>query len=121
MQISSLLDWLGRIFNPPPLASLSTRQKLGRVALISVTIVTLCIILAMILSAAIFIVQWVPELFRNVFTTDFSIAAKMAGIVVLSIVVNSICVFILLQVRRLDRELMNGERSLSRLWGKSGP
>jgi hypothetical protein len=107
LRISSLPAWLVHLFNPPPLTSMSTGQKVGRVLLFTAALVTLCLISAMVLAAGIFLVERLPRLAATIFTNDLSQVERMAGIVLLSIGVNSICICILLQIRRLDRGLMN--------------
>jgi hypothetical protein len=105
-RISSLPAWLVHLFNPPPLASMSVGQKIGRVLLFTAALTTLCLISAMVLAAGIFLVERSPRLVAAIFTNDLSQVDKMAGIMLLSIGVNSICVCVLLQIRRLDRGLM---------------
>jgi hypothetical protein len=97
----ALLVWLINLFAPPPLASMSVPQKIGRAFLVTLTLVISCILAAMVGGIGIFVVQRghdmmgsVPELLRGL------------EIIFAGACVNVICVAVLLQIKRADRKLI---------------
>jgi hypothetical protein len=92
--------WMMHWFNPPPLASMTFRQKLGRVFCIFLTLLVVCIVAALTLAALIFVVQQsyfkiatVPELLTGLV------------IIVASFLINAICVAVLIEIRKLDSKI----------------
>jgi len=97
----SIGPWLMELFNPPRRDSLSLHQKVGRVVLITVTLVTLSVIMALVLSLSLF----AYECGGNVLATTPHLANALE-ILFSSIAVNIVCVIILLQVKRFDQRLV---------------
>jgi hypothetical protein len=98
---SDVLAWLAHLFNPPPLESMTFAQKVGRVFLVALTMVVICILTAMLGALGIFLVQKAhgmlssaPELLDDL------------GIIFASMIVNTICVIALLEIRKADRKLI---------------
>jgi hypothetical protein len=106
-RLISILGWLQDLFNAPPLASMTHRQKLGRVCLITCSLVLLCILSAMILAVIIFLAQRTHQAVSSLLALDFRQALVIGGILILSACVNALCLLVLLYVRRLDRRLMS--------------
>jgi hypothetical protein len=100
-RLFSIGPWLMELFNPPPRESMTLLQKGGRVMLVTVTLVTLCIFSSLVLALGFFVVQrshevlvGIPQL-MNVLTILF-----------VSIGMNILCVKVLFTIRRLDRRLI---------------
>jgi hypothetical protein len=99
--VFSIGPWLMELINPPPRDSLSLVQKIWRVLLVTVTLVTLCIIFALLSSLGLFawersreFVEGTPQL-RNGLT-----------ILVVSAIVNTACIATLLQIKKLDQKMI---------------
>ncbi len=103
----SIFPWLLGLFDSPPLDTLTQVQKVGRVFLVTVSLVVVCILTAMLLALGIFLIERSHLIFTALMEDNFSVVARMTGILALSVGVNVFCVFILFQVRRLDRNLMS--------------
>ena len=90
------------LFNPPPLAQMNRMQKIGRVFLVTVTLLVNCILLAMAGALAIFLAEHGSEMFGN-------IPNLMAGLEIIftSILVNAVCIVVLLKIRKADRKLIS--------------
>jgi flagellar biosynthesis protein FliQ len=89
------------LFNPPLRDSLTLGQKLGRVMLVTATLVTLSIIVALVLALLCYAYEFgsntlarVPHLMEAV------------EILVCSIAVNFVSVLVLLQMKRIDQRLV---------------
>ncbi len=52
-----ILAWLINLFNPPPLKLMSRSQKVGRVLLITTTLLVICILSSMVATLAVFLVE----------------------------------------------------------------
>jgi ABC-type anion transport system duplicated permease subunit len=89
------------LFNPPPRRSLTLLQKVGRVLLVTVTLVTLCIISSLVLALAVFVLQRSHEVLIGV-----PQLINVLTILAVSIGVNIVCVRMLFEIRRLDRRLI---------------
>ena len=100
-RVFAIGPWLVDLINPPPRDSLSLLQKGWRVMLVTVTLVTLCIIFALLLSLGFFAWQRSREFLEGVPQVRNAIT-----ILVASILVNVACIFMLLQVKKLDRKLI---------------
>ncbi len=100
-RVFSIGPWLVELINPPPRDSLSLLQKAWRVMLVTVTLITLCIICALLLSLGFFAWQRSREFLEGVPQVRNAIT-----ILVASILVNVACIFTLLQVKKLDRKLI---------------
>jgi hypothetical protein len=99
--VFSIGPWLMDLFNPPPRDSLSLVQKSGRALLVVVTLVTLCIISALVLSLFFFIFQRSREVLVGIPQLEYVLT-----ILFVSIAVNVVCVMILFQIKKLDRKLI---------------
>jgi len=97
----SLFSWLLYLFNPPPLETMSLRQKIGRVCLITVTLVVSCILFSMVMALGIFLVERSRAMLAN--TPEL---INGLAILLVSLGVNAVCVIILFQIRKTDRKLM---------------
>jgi hypothetical protein len=100
-RFSEILPWLAHLFNPPPLESMTLTQKVGRVFLVALTLVVICILSAMLGALGIFLAQKAhgmlastPELLDDL------------AIIFASMIVNTICVIVLLEIRKADRKLI---------------
>ena len=98
---SGIFAWLANLFDPPPLESMSLTQKVSRVFLVALTLVVICILTAMLGALGIFLVQkahgmlgGAPELLDDL------------AIIFVSMIVNTICVIVLLAIKRADRKLI---------------
>ncbi len=94
--------WWISLFNPPPLVSLTPVQKAGRAFFVTLSLVVSCILLAMAAALMVFVVEKgramlisVPQLVNGL------------EIIFVSVFVNIICIFVLLQIRKSDRKLLN--------------
>jgi len=99
--VFAIVPWLVELINPPPRDSLSMLQKTWRVLLVTVTLITLCIILALVVSLSCFAWQRSREFLEGVPQVRNAIT-----ILVASILVNVACIFTLLQIKKLDRKLI---------------
>lgn len=97
----SILAWLVNLFDPPPLQSMSRNQKVGRVFLLTGTLVVVCILTAMLGAAGIFLMQRGHDMISNV--RDL---LRDVGIIFVSMIVNTICVIVLLEIRKADHKLI---------------
>jgi hypothetical protein len=100
-RVLAIGPWLMELINPPPRETLSVVQKIWRVLLVTVTIVTLCIIAA--LAGALLCVAWQRS--REFFEGAPEVRSDLA-ILLASALVNVACVFTLLQIKKLDRKLI---------------
>jgi drug/metabolite transporter (DMT)-like permease len=104
----SIFGWLLDLFNAPPRASMTRRQKVGRILFVSGALLVLCILSAMLFAVSIFIQEKLGralDQISDVWTT--------ASIIIVGVVVNALCVFILFQVKKFDRLLMLGSSETS--------
>ena len=99
--VASIPAWLLELFNPPLRDSLSIGQKVGRVLLITMTLVTLSIIVALVLALLLFGYDSGRDLAAH--TPHLTGALKILAV---SLVVNTICIKVLFQLKRLDERLM---------------
>lgn len=97
----AILVWLLNLFNPPPLVLMNRSQKIGRVFLVTLTLVISCTLTAMLGALGIFVIERGRVMLA-------SIPDLLSGLEIIfaSISVNAICVAVLLQIRRADRKLM---------------
>jgi hypothetical protein len=49
--------WVIHLFDPPPLASLTLRQKIARILGVSLTLLAICLLLTMLLAAGILLTE----------------------------------------------------------------
>lgn len=98
--VFSIGPWLMDLINPPPRNTLTLAQKVWRSALITVTLVTLCIVVALVLSLGCFAWQRGREFAEG--------PQVWNGLTILlaSILINSACIFALLQIKKLDRKFV---------------
>jgi hypothetical protein len=97
----SLGHWFVALFNPPPRDSLSFAQKTGRVVLVTVVLVTCSLISALAVAVSLFLIQRVEA--GRVGSIPL---IKVLAILLDSVLVNVVCVFVLLQIKRLDESLI---------------
>jgi hypothetical protein len=97
----SIGPWLMELINPPPRGMLSLLQKAGRVFLVTITLITLCVIGALAVSLGFFawqrsrdVLMGIPQL------------VNVLKILTASIVVNAVCVTMLFKIKKLDRKLI---------------
>ena len=98
--ITTTLSWLLNLFDPPPLKSMTTSQKVGRVVLLSSTLVFGSILVAMLGALGLYLMERGRELQD---TPEFY---KGLVIILTGIVVNTFCVLILVQIKRVDHKLI---------------
>jgi ABC-type anion transport system duplicated permease subunit len=97
----SIGPWLADLVNPPPRDSLTLSQKAGRVLLVTVTLVTLCVIAALLMSLGFFAWQRSREVLLGI-----PQLVNVLKILAASIVVNVVCVTMLFQIKKVDRKLV---------------
>jgi len=102
----TILFQLIQLFDPPLRDSMSFGQKLGRIFRFSLILVIICILVALVLASAIFVVQEcklvvnsVPEMLTGI------------AIVLASLIVNALCVRVLLEIRKLDSKVVSPSQS----------
>jgi predicted Co/Zn/Cd cation transporter (cation efflux family) len=100
-RLLSIGPWLVELINPPPRDSLSVLQKVGRVVLVTVTLVTLCVIGALLVSLVFFAWQRSREALLGI-----PQLVNVLKILAASIVVNGVCIMMLFKIKRLDRKLI---------------
>jgi uncharacterized membrane protein YidH (DUF202 family) len=93
----TLVVWLVHLFDPPPLASLSVTQKIGRALFVSLSLMTICISTALVGAAGLYGFQRGDEI-----VSTFPNLLNGLAIVSTGIVVNVLCVMVLLEIRKLD-------------------
>jgi hypothetical protein len=96
----AIMHWLMNLFDPPPLKSMTFSQKLGRVFLFSGTMVIGSILVAMLGALGLYLIQRGRELGQ---TPEIY---KGAIIILTAVVVNTFCVLILIQLKRVDHHLV---------------
>ena len=97
---TSLFGWVVDMFNPPPLESMTLTQRAGRVFLLTLAMVVASILFAMAGAVGLYVMERGREL-RD--TPQFYHGLV---IVLVGIAVNAACVFVLLQVKKLDSRLL---------------
>jgi uncharacterized membrane protein YidH (DUF202 family) len=95
-----VFTWLLNLFNAPPRDSMTWMQKLGRVFLVSATLVIGSILAAMIGALGLFVMERGREL------GSMPELANGVGIILVGVCVNVACVLVLLQIKRADHKLM---------------
>ena len=99
--VASLGHWLLALFNAPPRASMTFAQKVGRVFLVTGALFTFSIFSALFLALAVFLFQRMETGQAGGYPL-----VKILAILLDSALVNVVCVFILLQIKRLDETLI---------------
>jgi Kef-type K+ transport system membrane component KefB len=102
-RILTVLGWGLHMFDPPPLQSMNRTQKVGRIFLVTITILVTCILTAM--GAAV--VLYLFERGRQMLGSVPELAAGLE-IILAGAAVNAICVIMLFEIRKIDRKLMAG-------------
>ena len=97
---TAVLTWLLNLFDPPPLNSMTLAQKVGRVALLSGTLVVGSVLVAMLGALGLYLMERGRELQD---TPEFY---KGIVIILTGIVVNTFCVLIIVQLKRVDHKLI---------------
>jgi len=99
-QTSSFARWLLNLFDPPPLKSLTFAQKVGRVILLSSTLVVGSVLVAMLGALGLFLVEKGREL------GDMHKIVQGGAIVIAGVCVNALCVIVLFQIKKADHKLV---------------
>src|ERR1700678_2107649 len=99
--VASIGNWLLALFNPPPRASMTFVQKAGRVFLVTGALFTFSVFSALFFALAIFLFQRMES-----GQVDSYPLIKILAILLDSLLVNVVCIFILLQIKRLDETLI---------------
>ncbi len=94
------LSWMLNLFDPPPLKSMTLAQKFSRVVLLSGTLVIGSILVAMLGALGLYLMERGRELQD---TPEFY---KGIVIILTGIVVNTFCVLILVQIKRVDHRII---------------
>jgi len=100
-RFTHVLTWLISLINPPPLNSMTRWQKTARIVLFTATMVVTCILLSMVAAAAIFTLQHEKRLHKGL-----PELAEDLGIILLSMIVNTLCVLLLLRIKQADQKLI---------------
>jgi hypothetical protein len=88
------------LFDPPPLSSMSPAQKIGRVFLLTATLVVGSTLVAMLGALGLFIMEKgreignTPELLNGL------------ALIVLGVAVNAACVVVLVHLKKADNKLL---------------
>jgi uncharacterized membrane protein YidH (DUF202 family) len=96
----SLYSWLINLFDPPPLQSMTTAQKVGRVLILSCTLVIGSIVVAMFGAVGLFLMEKGRELGS---TPEFF---DGLGIIAVGILVNGACLMVLIHMKHADHKLI---------------
>jgi uncharacterized membrane protein YidH (DUF202 family) len=96
----SLVVWIMELFNPPPLESLTLPQRTGRVVVMTLALVIGSVLFAMLGAVGLYVMERGREL-RD--TPEFNHGLL---ILLVGIVVNVACVFVLLQIKKADTKLL---------------
>jgi hypothetical protein len=99
--VASIGHWLLALFNAPPRARMTFSQKVGRVFLVTGALFTFSIFSALFFALAIFLFQRMES-----GQTGGYPLIKILAILLDSLLVNVVCIFILLQIKRLDETLI---------------
>lgn len=99
-RLHALLDWMISLFDPPPLATMNTGQKVGRIFLLSATLVIGSILVAMLGAVGLYLIERGREMGS---TPQF---LDGIGIIIIGIIVNYVCVLMLMQIKHADRKLI---------------
>jgi hypothetical protein len=100
-RVASLGRWLLALFNAPPRASMTLLQKVGRIFLVTLSLFTFSVFSGLVLALALFLFERIASGKIG----DYPMA-KVLAILLDSVLVNVVCVFILLQIKRLDETLI---------------
>jgi uncharacterized membrane protein YidH (DUF202 family) len=98
-----IITWLTDLFNAPPRLEMNYRQKIGRILLVTGTMVVVSILTAMAAALGIFVFERIFRAIKNIPNLW-----DTTWIITVGILVNALCVYVLFLVRRLDRKLMLG-------------
>jgi len=99
--VFSIAPWLMELINPPPRDSLTLLQKCWRVILVTVTLVTLCVIFALLSSLGLFAWERSREFLEGAPQLRNGLA-----ILLVSAIVNAACIATLLQIKKLDQKMI---------------
>ena len=98
---TAFLTWLISLINPPPLKSMTHFQKTARIALITATLVVTSILLSMVAAAGIFALQHERDM-----AGGWSQLMADIAIILVSMIVNTLCVLVLLKIKNADQKLI---------------
>jgi len=96
----AVAHWLIHLFEPPPLASMSLGQKIGRIFNVCLALLVICILTAITAAAFIFGVQQTCLIMGKASESLLGLE-----IIALGLSVNAICFYAVLRVRKLDLKL----------------
>jgi hypothetical protein len=99
--VTSIGNWLLALFNAPPRASMTFLQKVSRVFLVTGALFTFSIFSALFLAMGIFLLDRLKSGQDGGYPL-----IKILAILLDSALVNAVCIFILLQIKRLDETLI---------------
>jgi hypothetical protein len=99
--VASMGNWLLELFNPPPRDAMTFAQKVSRVFLVTGALVTFSIFSALFLAMGIFLL----ERLKSGQAGGYPLI-KILAILLDSALVNAVCIFVLLQIKRLDETLI---------------
>ena len=105
----SILSWLIYLFNPPPRAEMTRVQKIGRVFLLTGTLVIVCLITAMLGAVGIFLVQQGHDM-----ATSMRDLLHDIGIIFVCMLINAFCVIVLLEIKKADHKLIQPPESVTK-------
>jgi len=98
----SFWEWLLSLFDPPPLESMTRLQKIGRICLFVTSLFLISVFSSSLAAAGIFTIQHVYR-----WTSGFPALVSDLGIIFFCMVINTLCVFVLLEVKKADRKLLS--------------
>jgi hypothetical protein len=96
----AILSWILNLFDPPPLKSMTLVQKTGRILFFSGTLVVGSVLVAMIGAVGIYLIERGREL------GDTPKFFQGLSIILVGIVVNTLCVLVLIQLKNADHKLL---------------
>ena len=100
-RLSALVSWSITLIDAPPLATMTGWQKVGRVFLVTITLVISSLLMAMLAAIVIFVVQG-----GRAMLTSMPELLSGLEIIVVSACVNTICVMVLLEIKKADHKLI---------------
>ena len=93
--------WLLELFNPPPRDLLTFPQKISRVFIVTFTLLTACVVAALGTGVMLFLYERLQS-----GHVGSLVLLKVVAVLLDSLMVNAACLFVLLQVKRIDETLI---------------
>jgi hypothetical protein len=112
----AILTWLLNLFAPPPLDSMNHAQKIGRVLVFTAALVVMCILISMLAAVGVFALEHA----RRMAGGGSELLGDL-GIIFVSMVINTVCVLVLLEVRKADRKLIPPSETPTQLGTEHSP